>query len=368
MNGSAGSTLASDDDIISDGVVTLQFDYDQKTFQLVFNLIISGAVAIFGATSNFVSVIVFVKLGLTTSMSVGIFVLSLNDLVFSTFMLASCMCYLANVLIPNCQIDLYNLGGFVFGCARNALYLCSCWITTVISLERCFCVVCPFAVKRIFTKTRCVFVIVLIYLVILGLHACLVTGQRMDWRHLINQDCWNCSEKFSKFWTLVEEDNSARTIVNIIVDFVVGMCMSIVFQITLIVCNVWMIYSLTKSSHVRRNNDAQFTGESDISQTALSLRERRLIKIVVLLSVLLTVCNIPRLCFTVLYYTVPGMTTEAYLKINTFLWEISSFICSLSCFGNFFIYYVLNSKYREQCRILFRPKSKDSEKIVFSRM
>ncbi|CAG5117802.1 unnamed protein product, partial [Candidula unifasciata] len=67
-------------------------------------------------------------------------------------------------------IDIWSIGYFFFAFLINATYLMSCWITVMISVERCFCVVSPFKVKQIFTRDRCVTSVLIIYVVFIVIH------------------------------------------------------------------------------------------------------------------------------------------------------------------------------------------------------
>ncbi|CAG5117803.1 unnamed protein product, partial [Candidula unifasciata] len=116
---------------------------------------IGGGVSFLGIWSNIFSMIIFYKLGLKDSMSVEFFALSFTDLLVALVQFVSCTLYILGILYPDSSLDIWSLTTLAFGYTMLCFYFTSCWITTVISIERCLCVVYPFKVKLMFTRSRC---------------------------------------------------------------------------------------------------------------------------------------------------------------------------------------------------------------------
>ncbi|RUS70021.1 hypothetical protein EGW08_022216 [Elysia chlorotica] len=64
--------------------------------------------------------------------------------------------------------------------SQDMMYLVSNWITTFISLERCVCVIWPFKVKSLFTRTRCIVVLVIIFIVHVASYVPIFASHRLD--------------------------------------------------------------------------------------------------------------------------------------------------------------------------------------------
>ncbi|CAG5117952.1 unnamed protein product, partial [Candidula unifasciata] len=120
--------------------------YDSLSHNLVdvLNIYAPLFLSICGVFSNVINLVIFWKLSLKDSMSVSLFALSLADFLSAFLYTMVCLCYLTNKLYPSSNIDAWALGFFAFGWMVNAMYLTSCWITAMITIERCFCVVFPF--------------------------------------------------------------------------------------------------------------------------------------------------------------------------------------------------------------------------------
>ncbi|CAL1529496.1 unnamed protein product, partial [Lymnaea stagnalis] len=313
--------------------------------------------SIAGVATNIVNMVIFLKLGLKDSMSVGLLALSFTDLSVTAIQLAGCSSYLVNVIYPESPIDPWSLGAFVFSWARYITYLISCWITTMISAERCFCVVSPFTVKRVFTKTRCVCVILTIYLVHFGIHLPIFLYAKMEWTRKAIAE--NTTILGRSVLTVVFNDDSAMW--EILSDLIAGVGLSVLSQVLLVVCTFWMTYSLKVSSRIR-SNTSTVSGDSvsklsDIASRKpdnnLSDRERRLVKVVLFLAVILTVCNIPRFLTTTVHHILPGMNLGAYKNLDTLLWEVSYIFGTICCTSNIVVYLQLNSSYRKMFKKIF---------------
>ncbi|CAG5117951.1 unnamed protein product, partial [Candidula unifasciata] len=139
------------------------------------NIVARFIISIAGIVTNIINMIIFVKLGLKDSMSVGLFSLSLTDVLVTGVQLASCLCFVTGFVCMNIGIDRY------LGWAISFVYEISCWITAMISIERCYCVVSPFTVKQVFTRFRCVAATVTIYILYIGMHVPVYLYPRIKW-------------------------------------------------------------------------------------------------------------------------------------------------------------------------------------------
>ncbi|CAL1539032.1 unnamed protein product, partial [Lymnaea stagnalis] len=220
-----------------------------KTLVLILTIPIHGLTAITGVITNLLSMVILSRLGLKSSVSVGGFALSLTDFIVTSVHVAILFCYILNYAYPESEVDMLVLRIFALGNVRYASFYISMWITTVISVERCFCVVFPFKVKQFFTLSRYVFAIVVIYCVYISLILPVYILVKTDWIDLMSIENNTKSVK-RRILTVVfsEETHNLEHILNTIG----GVALSVTSQTVLIVCTVGLTYTLNQSSEIRR--------------------------------------------------------------------------------------------------------------------
>ncbi|KAK0046073.1 muscarinic acetylcholine receptor M4 [Biomphalaria pfeifferi] len=304
-----------------------------------------GVLSLTGVVTNIVNMVFFFKLKLKTSMSVGLMALSFTDFWVTAFQLTSCCCFLVKVVYPDCPVDPWTLGGYVFSWAHYLGYLISCWITTMLSVERCFCVVAPFTVRQLFTKARCAYTLIIIYSAHALIHA--PTFYYAEWVSVGQA----ANSNFSVL-KVVFNDNSAKW--EILADLVAGVGLSLVSQIVIFVCTARMIVSLRSTSKIRHNPESStkvnnLQGECVVKTVneTLSPRERRLVRTILCLAVIVSVCNIPRLIATAFRHLAPRANLGAYQNLQILLWEVSYIFMTISCSLNMFVYLKLNSGFQK---------------------
>ncbi|KAH9492218.1 hypothetical protein Btru_029251 [Bulinus truncatus] len=325
-------------------------DGEAEIIELVIGTIIHGSSAVVGVVSNSLNVAIFVSLNMKTSMGVGLLALSVTDLMVTCLQLAMCSSYLVNILFPLNPVDPWAVGFYILGWPRYEMYLISCWITTLIAIERCACVVSPFKVGWIFTRGRCLCIIAVMYVVHLGAIVPMYVVQRMEWVHMYDYSL-NDTLRPGFVYTVVYNSISASA--EILIDNITGMFFSVLSQSTLIVCTIWMTVSLRSSSSIRSTDKRVDLSKpkgsrfSKLSNSHLSAAEKRLVKVVLFLAVLLTVCNLPRFCVTIVHHTYPGMNTGSFRNLDSTLWSVAYLMGTMCCSINSVGYYSLNSNYRK---------------------
>ncbi|BFZ09214.1 hypothetical protein BsWGS_12253 [Bradybaena similaris] len=322
------------------------------------NIVARTIISVVGMASNLINMIIFAKLGLKDSMSVGLFSLSLTDFLVTGIQLASCISFIIDLLCPNTSTDVRFLGYYTLAWATSALYDVSCWITAFVSAERCCCVVSPFKVKLVFTRCRCIVVTLTIYAIYIGMHVPIFIIDRMKSVETISLlgNSTTTGIKESMFSIIL---NPEIVIVEYILNFTAGVPMWFASQAAVIVCAVWMGYSLETSSKVRHKTgsdsktDRQLSVHSKHSST-LSNRERRLVNVVLVLAITLTCCNIPTMITTTVYYTFPGTSTYQQENLSSVLWALAYTFSTFGCSIGFVVYLKLNASYRREFDCLFR--------------
>lgn len=356
MNTSISQTVKSENifNVVSDTPDFLISDNTLRFTQMVLSGLFQGMLSVGGVVTNTFNVVIFLKLGLNNSMSVAVFVLSLTDLLFSLLQVLSSCCQVAEEFQLDLEFSLRDFSLFVIGDIECIMYFVSCWATAFIAIERCVCVLQPFKVRQIFTTLRSVFIMSFIYFVAIATNLHMLYGLRLE--PILRNVDGNVSLITKRQWTLVYS-NEAENLIWGFIEYIFGGIVTYIFcQVVLLACSVLMAYGLRRSTSVRPNKQTQVSllpedvrnksATSQLTGSTLTGSERKLVKVVLMLSVLMICCNVPRSIACVVYYVVDDLHTDAYQNLNFLMWEIAIFISTFITVGNFCIYMTLNTKYR----------------------
>ena len=136
-------------------------------FILVNYVILCNSIAVFGILSNVVNALVFYKQGFTEAITVSLFAMSLSDLCQLVMVVLVSNFHIPMLVVrSNFTVFLNRLIYFVCGILRICFSRISIWITVLITLERCVCILLPLKVRVIFTSKRVAVVIAVISFVI----------------------------------------------------------------------------------------------------------------------------------------------------------------------------------------------------------
>ena len=140
--GLPGNTSATDSAIIP--VVGY---YVYSIIMFVLGCSLTSAVALFGVFSNIANITVYYSMGLHETTSINFFTLAISDLIVSvaTIVVEMTLNPQTMVTLPAGALTLQS--GFA---ASFIVYSCSglsAWITTLLSIERCLCIIFPLKVS-----------------------------------------------------------------------------------------------------------------------------------------------------------------------------------------------------------------------------
>ncbi|KAI8741882.1 mu-type opioid receptor [Biomphalaria glabrata] len=331
-------------------------DEKMTTFIIVVDILVLGVFSVTGIISNIINMIIFVKQVLKDSMTVGLFSLAFTDFSIATLELTFSCTYLASVICPWSSVDFWALNNITLTWSICALYLTSCWITAIISLERCFCVVYPFSVKQIFTRGRCVLLIIVVYTLHISAVLPVYLVEKMEWLPFDFQANNGSMTSIQQRWIYSIAFSESTQELDIIMDITAGLFLFITPQLIVLVCSVWMAIALKLSSTVRTRKDGDDNAalKSSTKYSNLTRQEKKLIKMVLFVDVLQLACNVPRITVIIYYHVVfPGLDMALVKNFSTVLWTCALVINTISCFSNSLGYYFLNSLYRNMFRNLF---------------
>lgn len=345
----------------------LEISNGDMVFVVIFLcIVLHGGFSSIGVISNGFSLLVFKRQGLKDSMTVGLFSLSLSDFLACLFQLAISLCYIVALTIPDYIEDPHVIRIVVLAWPRYLFYLVSIWITALISLERCFCVTFPFQIRRIFTKFRYVIIVILIFAFNIVFHIPLCTSQQIVWKAISVADGNGNTTRRQSVMDIKRLDNTIE--IEFFTD-IGDLSLSALFQIIIIICSFWMIKALKLSTSVRAGysfskSDTINTQKLPQSHSFLSAslreghnlsdRERKLVRVVAVLAIYLTLCNIPHFVSVTVYHVwfkhIKNDKTNNFEKIMWRISDLSHIICASL---NFVVHLWLNSNYKTNLRKMF---------------
>ncbi|KAK0045304.1 mu-type opioid receptor [Biomphalaria pfeifferi] len=183
-----------------------------------------GFISVLGLITNIINMIVLLKPSYKDGMRIELFSLAITDFFVSILVFAFTVLYLASIFCVRSPVDLWALAYVPFVWAVNALYLISCWITAMISLERCFSVVFPFAVRQIFTARRSIILIVIIYAFHIALFLPAFIIDKMEWVPLDEDNIGNFSSlSESPKWIYTVVFSEAAVELDVVLDITAGL-------------------------------------------------------------------------------------------------------------------------------------------------
>ncbi|KAK6959113.1 neuromedin-U receptor 2 [Biomphalaria glabrata] len=339
---------------IDDFIIRAPFVSDEllRMLQIALIIPINCCVSLTGVITNLFNIVILTKLGFRHSMSIGTMALSATDFFVSSLQLGSEVSYILHYTIGDSWIDFLALSQIAIGWTRYAGIYISGWITAIIALERCFCVVFPFHVKQICTKYVYILVLVSIYSVYISLVIPIYVAEKMVWLPVYSND-YNSSEHPRYVWTVLINEEAAQ--LEILFDTVGVSGFALFSQFSLLFCTAYMTFTLKASSRIRKSCTIpypdlkpQASAELNSSKRTsfLTRKEKRLVRVAVWLAVIMLTCNIPRYIVIAIFSTLPGMHAPDNISVAFFMYDVSDVFANVNCLGNFFVYVKLNYKFR----------------------
>ena len=108
-------------------------------------------VALIGLPTNVLNMLTFRKMGLYSTINISFFFLSIIDLVCECLYTFTALAFMEMSELIDISVELADVV-YLLGPVAMGLIAIGSWLTALISVERCCCVVIPLKVKNIFTK------------------------------------------------------------------------------------------------------------------------------------------------------------------------------------------------------------------------
>ncbi|GFO48451.1 chemosensory receptor a [Plakobranchus ocellatus] len=149
------STVTAFTDSVTAEVITPLIGYTvYYIIRVISGLFLTNVIAVIGVFTNTINIIVYYKMGLQETTNINFFSLAISDLL-------SAVCLVLIMITDNLTVKLPSGAGTdeITQLTAKIMYANSAvaaFITAILSLERCLCIVAPLKVKKIVTRRRLV--------------------------------------------------------------------------------------------------------------------------------------------------------------------------------------------------------------------
>ncbi|XP_005108562.1 neuropeptide FF receptor 2-like [Aplysia californica] len=325
--------------LISDAVSTIVTD-------LVLRVVVQFVLGVFCIGANIINMTVFIKIGLEDSITVAFFALAISDLMFVGFYLAVSVLAMLHNVFKLRQYVQFNSLGFLLVWYSYAFFDASVLITVFLAVQKCACVAIPLLFKKVFTKSRSVVVVVVIYVGTFTWYMPLLSQQGMRDRFDPRTNTTTLIYKFPPHIKLMLQlfKSVSRSVLP-------GVSLSLII-ISVIVLTIKLKqaskFRKASASHGNKDNNKN-SDASSTKQNSSSNKELRVIKAVTLVSTIFVVCYIPSIVVSCCQIIFPGLSDKGrYKNMRRLVDEINSVLTTVNSSVNIFIYFYFNTRYREQ--------------------
>lgn len=307
-------------------------DKQRETFDIVNFVVLCTMIGLFGITTNIINIIVFFKQGFTNTVNISFFSLAVSDLCCLVTLLWVGLCLnplLANVGLPwNPSEFQYLTGAWPhIICGRITSY-----ITAYVTVERCLCIIVPLKVKEIITPGRTALAVCLIYILNIFTLVPEYATSYFEWRFFPDTNRTLLTMAFTK---------SRQKVVGVV--FFLSSVTGLTSFAVVVVFTAVLVLKLRHISKWRK--DAVVGADNSGS---LAGRDRKTMKMIVVISSILIVCYTPGTMITMATFLEPEfMLQRRYQNMCFAMWSVAFVFQAVNSSINIFLYYKMSTRYRE---------------------
>ncbi|GFS05385.1 chemosensory receptor A [Elysia marginata] len=314
-------------------------DYTKQVFGAVNYCIISTAINLGGTVANIINIVVFIKQGFADRMNISLMGLAISDLGCLLTLQWMNLCF--NPLFrysPEIPFDTFEVqyitGGWPHACFARTTGL----ITAYITAERCLCIAAPLKVKTILTHKRTTFVIVIIFVLMIGSTAPIYTANLLGPKFYPGDPpVWNRTMVGLVFPENRDQVEQLTFAFNNVFGYIA------ILLVTTFTCV--LVSKLRKNAKWRRDNAK--SAISSGKQDANSLRDARVIKMVTSISTIFIVCFFPITVIFIGVMAVPGFgLVGRYANLFHVTCSFGFALETVNSSVNLFIYLKMSSKFK----------------------
>ena len=338
-------------------------------------------IVIFGLTSNTINIIVFLKSGLKDNVTITLLFLSVSDLIH---LFLNCPIVVGRFMIGNIAnhqwpfhplIIIYGPYWYAY-----VFYDYSSFISVFLAVVRCACVARPLRFKSMFTKTRTVTILCVLFLAALTLRIPVLSVFGLTWaiNPKTNATYRSLSSAANKGDIYKANDIINRNIISWLTYIIVLACVILLsnkiraasrFRRSLALQTASKNVEVTKNQtfghgtvpHKRPGPnpstlDSQRVRSGQIEKR-MSTKDLQVIQSVTLICVIFILSQLPFQLISTVRLVDPEFTTSGEKDlVYGFATHISITCGYLNASVNILVHYSFNSKYREQFRCMFSKK------------
>ena len=352
----SSGVLSQDSDFFSEELNTIKI--------FVYHLWL--CILIFGLASNTINIVVFVKIGFRDNVTVTLLFLSLSDL-FN--LMLNCPVIVARFMEKNHPNHDWPFDPLIlyFGIYWWAyiFYDYSSFVSVFLALVRCACVSRPLRFKSMFTISRTVTILGVLFLVAVTLRAPVLTVFRLSWE--VNP-LTNSTFRSIQFVDNFNEIYKANDIINRnIVSWV-----AYIIAITCVIVLVSKLQAASRFRHSLQNSASGFpkndestlqNNKTEVSKNQksfnkMSSKDLKVVQSVTLICVIFILSQMPFQIISLTRlldpeFSVLNRKEQAY----SFAAHISSTFGLVNSSVNIFVHYNFNARYRDTFLFFFSKKS-----------
>ncbi|GFN95638.1 chemosensory receptor c [Plakobranchus ocellatus] len=310
------------------------------------------AILVFGLASNIINISVFLKTGVKDNVTTLLLSLSMSDVTYLILMTPAVSTIIIYYRAPGWPWPFeHRITSNLFHWPAMAVYNFSSFISLFLGLVRCACVAMPLHFKSVFTKSRTVTIVVILFFTSVSLHLPVLTVFNIDLRY---EPSTNSTFAYLGF------TNRLPTMVKVN-DYLNRIIIPWISFVFMIACAIVLSLKLFQSSRLRSSHRNTSKPSPNAALTGNKMDEKKMTNkdIHVVQSVLL-VCTI-FIC-SQLVYVISSTVRLIYPEYDhggrlENLYFIASYVSRtftvLNSSVNIFVYYNFNSKYRAGFRAMF---------------
>lgn len=317
--------------IPKDGIYFIEFvDKEAKMIVLVVNfIIICGLIAYFGIIGNVVNLYIFTKQNVDNATNISLSGIAISDTcaLLAVIWLGVCV----NPLLQNGEVMFEELEYLTAGWPHCLFARITCIITVFITMERCLCVVIPLKVKNVFTRTRTIVIVLIIFVSQMLTAVPSYYSSYIGWKFITAKNKSVLGLCRIDNWEHVES-----------VSFVLQAIMQAGSFVLLVLFTVILVYN------IRKNTKWRIASTSTIQNNTISTRDSKLLRMIVLIAVILILCFTPgMICFVGMIFEPEYTMGGKYDNLFWVTWSVTFIFQTTNSSVNIFVYYIMSSNYRQ---------------------
>lgn len=282
-----------------------------------------------GIIFNIVTIIVFVKLGFKDKMNITLVILAVADTTILLTLIGYSTVLSPPVLRDVTHMDIIDALSYLFGWLNVLTTRVAGCLTAFITLERFVCVAIPFKVKKIFTKKNTILFAVSVYVVLIAYSTPMFVAN-------------NIGPRFNALYneTVVGLVTSADSSVLESISRGMNVTTEVISFLLVTFFTLGLIHSFFRSTKWRISALSGREGGS------MSNRDRKLVKMVLFISLVFIGCCLPSVSADIVMlfvkeFTINGKEKFLFLVADAIFFDLSAINSTV----NIFIYLKMSSKF-----------------------